>query len=814
MRIQLLLGSVFVVMCFFMNWASAQSDANVNGSADEEHLVWLTPHNGCQTQLVSVVDASEKTILDVVTPSGGQLSLKKQLPLSRRYERSARWLFGDVTGNGADDVIVIYPGPNRRAIVHVYPSSKEGVATAFATTELGANFWTAQRWLVGDVTGDEKQDLVLIWGRAGEPTRSHIFESLGGKFKATSVRTFLQTTHRPEQKWFLGDVTGKDTAELVLVHKEEEAHGPGPAVVDVFRTNFDLGETASGFAKTPVRTGLNANYWKGQQWLLEDSNKDGKDDLFLTYNASGITRVWQFWSRPEASDIADFFETVPRKAGDLSAYNRDDRWVVGDFEGNGTTVLASVAEAFGDILLPLSQEASEQCQPPQTEDLRAPYSVEDASDASPWINNLPSGSTRLQSVDLNVDGVDDIVTTSSRRIYIPGRFGSVEIVELRIYLQAKPIVFTVETEFREVATGDVNNDGLVDIVMTGKDVFSNLEDGSLVNVVTEESDSIIVFYQTGLGTFEPVHIPMNFLPDDYHSQHIALADLDQDGRQDIFLAFGKSFIVPAKSWFDVQILFQREHETFQPGQTHDNFFALLEGGLSKVRIADLNRDNLPDVVVQVSGFRETATAEFLVRFQNGNSESTVFEEQKPYGIGGPSSAADFDIGDINSDGYPEVVVAVANITEYPYLHAGRPGCPNRIISLSSRITRGWLAIFQWVETDAELQPVQVTPFPFWNPEIRIADLDGDGGDDLFIYPVSAEFPACGYFPYRLPVTNISTMFQRENGTLGPLTTFSPQGNSWGKGGADLAVGDFTGDGIADIVIQKRWGGIRFFKGAQ
>jgi len=204
--------------------------------------------------------------------------------------------------------------------------------------------------------------------------------------------------------------------------------------------------------------------------------------------------------------------------------------------------------------------------------------------------------------------------------------------------------FTPQLNDGAIATGDINEDGLVDIVLTS--IYVYLTPGKVV-VLTGQGGCA---FGEVVGVEGPILRvrPTTVLTAGSTPKAVALGDLDEDGHLDIVVANERSDITP-----DLSIFFGDGAGNFPRSQS------LSLGNLSPrhVKLADLNKDGHLDILVG-AGFG-VDTLVWLLGDGLGN-----FSAPSSFYFGA-AVMRNFDLSDFNNDGNLDVVVTFAS-PEIPY----------------------------------------------------------------------------------------------------------------------------------------------------
>lgn len=227
------------------------------------------------------VDGDGRADFMMVTPIGGFVRFHAALSNGdgtyrfTSFDSGLAWadntklLVGDYDGDGRSDFLLLYNwgGPIR---CHVAFSLGDG---RFRIS--GQDFpWGMagddhQRWFVGDVNGDGRTDLMMVYNASGR-ARLHTGISYGnGQFALGGHDTTW--AYHPSQQWLAGDANGDGRSDFMLLH-------PGGSGV-VLHTALTTGPN------TYRLTGQSSGWtWSdASQWIPADINGSGRTDLLFVY---------------------------------------------------------------------------------------------------------------------------------------------------------------------------------------------------------------------------------------------------------------------------------------------------------------------------------------------------------------------------------------------------------------------------------------------------------------------------------------------------------------------------------------------------
>jgi hypothetical protein len=608
---------------------------------------------------------------------------------------------------------------------------------------------------IGDVTGDNVPDLVALC--RGNDTLAVYAQQIG----VLQAPLFLPTGKGPSAM-AMGDVTGDGKFDVVVTHRGDQnltvfCQTGGMLLQD--RYNLGDGQTAVA---------------------LGDFTGDGRTDVALsrwTVTASSVIIMAQNANGKLASDAA-----YPVGKGPVALAS-------GDLDTDGRTDLASM-NLEDRTFTPLFQNASGPglIRKPDVQLYARPVGAAacglttdgrnqllvwlEGGNISTFRQDNSGGFQSPQNIsvdrsapvcavtDLDKDGRPDIAAvTPSGRFYPLIQTG---------FQRGIGRSYGADTNPQFMSSGDLNNDGLFDLVTETGDRLSiyyqqpggvfgprmtithpgtagwpgDIDIGDLngdgwndIAVAGLSSVGVYIFNGTPMGPMAPYYFPITNL---WARNGLCIADVSSDGREDLVVL----------GWNGISVLLQTPSGTLATPWTYPTGGSWPNG----LAVADMNGDGRKDVVTANTGSNNIG---ILLQNMGGNLNSAII-----YATSGNSQGTDsLAVGDVNGDGRNDVLIVCKGSKMLDVLTQKNDG------SLNDKVS------YPVYENDNT------------GPTAAVADLDADGQNEVVVSNSNSG--------------NLTIFDQDSSGVLFEKDTYKTGTNPHG-----VVARDMNGDGCADIAVSN------------
>jgi hypothetical protein len=533
----------------------------------------------------------------------------------------------------------------------------------------------------------------------------------------------------------IGDINGDGYPDLVGV-----AFDPGfdansnPATTVSILSMLNNGNGTLAAALPEVTTPEFLGYVESGigQVLLTDMNKDGKLDLIVP--ASGFDQSFNsvigipIMLGTGTGSFAPYPTTLPTPAASIAALYDDTNGGFGTVDVNG--------DGNPDILFTFGTDSVFVALGNGDGTIQAPTAVVSNDGTANF-----GGASLVQYADVNGDGNIDIIGYD-------GGFFAVYLGQGGGVFAQTPLVQLISgsCQFVEPLPADFNGDGKADIVQ--------------VDEVTGKAG----LYAQSAGTFlgiSPVH-PAAETAQGF--QAVATGDINGDGIPDI-VALDRS--TENSSVYDSSIV-----AGINDGKGNFTYSTLFSGtdaskdNLSGVEpfLVDLNGDGKADLILD-----SYSGSGLLVSLNNGDGTYAA-----PVAITLPNSPECslnyIDVGDVNGDGFPDMVAA----------YGGDAACYGTFGPVPS-------GIYIFLNNGKGSFTSSFTPFGLAAYLVKLVDLNGDGKLDLAVTDYSPYFSF--YYLYDIAGNGDGTFNTGTSQYVMENTVVS-----------SIIPGDFDGDGKTDLVV--------------
>jgi len=224
-----------------------------------------------KTDLVRIFASAQTTDAQVFASNGTGFASVSSAPVGGAWNPAWSDLLLDVDGDGKDDLVILWnSNPDTSAQVNL---SSGTTLDQKSNDSLGVAWDLGDRFLVGDVDGDHRQDLVRIHDVSGAMF-AQVFLSTGTAFRSASDAQV--GGYDPAWVERLLDADGDGRDDLLVLWK-------GSTQTPTVTAQLDL-SNGSTFGGTQVSNAPTGVPWSAaNRYFAVDANGDGKKDLVTIY---------------------------------------------------------------------------------------------------------------------------------------------------------------------------------------------------------------------------------------------------------------------------------------------------------------------------------------------------------------------------------------------------------------------------------------------------------------------------------------------------------------------------------------------------
>jgi FG-GAP repeat/FG-GAP-like repeat len=490
--------------------------------------------------------------------------------------------------------------------------------------------------------------------------------------------------------------------------------------------------------------------------VVDDVNVDGRKDLIAGKQSggpdAGIYIFYNDGSLPTAEASADVIVLADSSTGSLGA-----NIVTGDFNSDGVTDVLASATAYsteGGVFFYTGQ--NNYTWTPQSQPLGSSRVSPNVTGEELQITGEASskfGATLL-AADFNADGKKDLIVgatsylSNSGRVYIFYNDG-----DYSSGAASADVIITGSTTNRQFGSsmtfGDMNSDGMSDLIVTGRD---------------NDNGDLFIFYNDGVIPSTSATADVTITRASSGLNNVKLSDLNADGTQDIIVA------EPGSSTGSVYVIYN--DGSFPASVTSADVTIIGEVSSvfgSTITVGDLNSDGKEDFAVGAGNYSSNVGRAYIF-YNDGSIPTTaatadvIITGSGPSLFGGSLTAAD-----LNADGRIDLVARNA-MNVYIFYNDG--SIPTTVGTADVSIS-GFTTLSQ-------------------GHALTSGDLNNDGRIDLVVadndYSTDQGRAYIFYNDGSLPTTAATADVALTGETTS--TAYS----------SALATGDFNSDGRVDLVV--------------
>ncbi len=228
--------------------------------------------------------------------TGGRLNAFKAVTNVLTNYNPPGVLSGDVTGDGLDDLVVSGNFNGKRKI-SVFPGQSTGGFGQAVHTFSQATFVYNDTMYIGDVNGDGKDDLVVLFAQNLRRSMA-VYTAKGDGTFYERINFYSTRTHDPSYfryKLFLEDTTGDGKADFVVHWR-----------TDAGKRKFLVYKGCSSNGKGSFNEGIDStesvfNYVDSDPAYMGDVNGDGRSDFVIHWSENNKRRLLTYTAKADGT---------------------------------------------------------------------------------------------------------------------------------------------------------------------------------------------------------------------------------------------------------------------------------------------------------------------------------------------------------------------------------------------------------------------------------------------------------------------------------------------------------------------------------
>ncbi|MBS1516884.1 MAG: FG-GAP repeat protein [Bacteroidetes bacterium] len=534
---------------------------------------------------------------------------------------------GDVDGDGYSDVIVGAYGRNSftgKAYIFYGGASMNSVSDVIFIGEANVNYFGASVSSAGDINGDGYSDVIIgAYGNNSNTGKVYVYFGAASMDSTADVKIAGETTNSNfgYSVGLAGDLNGDGYSDLLVGAYGYGSNTGRAYFYDYFMKNEIIPEiTFSGAASNSFGSSVSS----------ADVNSDGYPDIIVGasgYN-SNFGGVFIFLGGPNMDNIADI--TFNGEAAGTNFGSSISN--AGDVNGDG----------FADLIVGAYSYNS------NTGRSYIYYGGDPMNNVADVVMNgilaqTDFGISVSTAGDVNGDGFSDVIVGADGYFNLRGK--------AFIFLGSSAMDNVIDVTFLGDSTysylgssvacaGDVNGDGYSDVIVGNS---------SPLNSYFGRGEAYIFYGGAVMDNVKDVHFTGEASSNYFGSSVATAGDFNNDGFSDVIVGAygynggsGRAYIYLGGNMMD------NIPDVIITGEYNSGF------GNSVASAGDINADGFSDVIVGASAYNSNKGKAYI--FYGGTNPDDVADVTMTGGTTENLGKSVFSAGDINGDGYSDIIV--------------------------------------------------------------------------------------------------------------------------------------------------------------